>query len=217
MTATELLASVQAELAPRDRENRLVPLITAGEAPRSVFATIAAEELRIVRSDWRSCLTLASRSEEPAVREFFADLAAGERLALGTLPALAAAAGLDEAALDAYEPQAGCQAYPAYFAWLALNGEPSDVVVALYSNFAAWGSYCAAITGAMREQYGFDDEACAFFDFFATPAPGADEQAAAAVQTGLDAGRGDREARRYARLFQSYELMFWNTLADQPG
>jgi hypothetical protein len=64
----------------------------------------------------------------------------------------------------------------------------------------------------MREHYGFDDEACGFFDFFATPLP--DDEAVAVVQAGLDAGALDQEAaRRYARLFQSYELMFWNTLA----
>ncbi|MDT7598877.1 MAG: hypothetical protein QOK26_954, partial [Pseudonocardiales bacterium] len=34
-------------------------------------------------------------------------------------------------------------------------------------------------------------------------------------QAGLDAGTLDqRRVRQYARLFQSYELMFWNTLAE---
>jgi hypothetical protein len=37
----------------------------------------------------------------------------------------------------------------------------------------------------------------------------------AAVPSKLDTGTLDQDAaRRYARLFQSYELMFWNTLAD---
>ncbi|MFE0022656.1 transcriptional regulator [Amycolatopsis sp. NPDC059021] len=212
-SARELFESIHAELAPRDDDNRLVPLIARGEAPRAVFAAIAAEERRIVRSDWRSFHTLAARAEETNALEFFAGLAQGEGLALRKLDALADAAGPDDA--DVEKPRAGCQAYPAYFAWLALNGEPADVVVAITANFAAWGRYCAAIATAMREHYGFDDEACEFFDFFAAPVPEIEAQAVTAVQAGLDSGRATGEARTYARLFQSYELLFWNTLADE--
>ena len=213
--ARELLGEARTVLAPAEKDNRLVPLIASGAAPRSVFATIAAEERRIVPSDWRSFLTLASRCAEPNARELFTGLAAGESLALGKLAALADATGQDTAALRAYQPLAGCQAYPAYLAWLALFGEPADVVVALIANFAAWGDYCATIATAMREHYGFDDDACAFFDFFATPAPELEEQAVAALAAGMAAGRQDRdEAMTYGRLFQSYELMFWNTIAD---
>jgi hypothetical protein len=214
-SARELLASIRAELAPAESGNRLVPLVESGDAALSVFGTIAAEESHIVRSDWRSLHLLASRSEDPAAREFFAGLAQGEGLALAKLPALAAAGGLDEAALRAYEPMAGCQAYPAYFTWLALNAEPVDVILAVVANFAAWGDYCGRIAAAMRDRYSLGDDACGFFDFFATPVPEVVEQAVTAVQAGMDAGRGgEREACRYGRLFQAYELMFWNTIAD---
>jgi hypothetical protein len=119
----------------------------------------------------------------------------------------------DRAERLAQPAPAGCQAYPSYFAWLALNAEPADVVVALTANFAAWGGYCSAIATAMRTHYDFTDAACGFFDFFATPQP--PDQAAAAAQAGLDAGTLDPErTRRYARMIQSYELMFWNGLAD---
>lgn len=212
--ARELLAAARKTLAPAERDNRLVPLIAAGTAPRSVFATIAAEESRIVPSDWRSFLTIAARCTESNSRELFGGLAAGEGLALAKLRTLASACGLDDDALRAYQPQAGCQAYPSYLAWLAMFGEPADVVVALIANFAAWGDYCATIARAMREHYGFDDEACGFFDFFATPVPEVEEQAVAALQAGIDAGRQTDEAFTYGRLFQSYELMFWNTIAD---
>jgi len=62
---------------------------------------------------------------------------------------------------------------------------------------------------------GFDDEACGFFDFFATPVPGADKQTVAVVQSGIDSGECSGEARVYARLFQTYELMFWSTIAEE--
>lgn len=212
--ARELLATARTALAPAERDNRLVPLIAAGTAPRSVFATIAAEESRIVPSDWRSFLIIASRCSDQNSRELFAGLAAGEGLALGHLRALTSACGLDDDTLRAYQPQAGCQAYPSYLAWLAMFGEPADVIVALIANFAAWGDYCATIARAMREHYDFADEACGFFDFFATPTPEIEEQAVTALQAGIDAGRQTDEAFTYGRLFQSYELMFWNTIAD---
>ncbi|MFD0488251.1 TENA/THI-4/PQQC family protein [Saccharopolyspora erythraea NRRL 2338] len=216
-SARALLESVQQDLAPQDDDNRLVPLVRDGRAPRAVLAALAAEEHRIVASDWRSFLTLAGRATDEPTREFFAGLAQGEGVALKALPVLASALGMDREAVRAYRPQAGCQAYPAYVAWLALNAEPADAVVGVVANFAAWGQYCASIAKALRSQYGLDDDACAFFDMFASPPPEAQEQALAAVQAGIDAGRVTDAAREYGRLFQSYELMFWNTLADQAG
>jgi hypothetical protein len=218
-SARDLLETVRYRLAPEDDENRLVPLIASGQAPVSTIAALAAEEYHIVASDRRSFLALAARaaSAEPdgaaegvAAASFFSTLAQGESLAFATLPALAAAAGMDGAALRDYQPQAGCQAYPAYVAWLALNGEPAEVVLAMVANFAAWGGYCATLAGGLREHYGFDDEACGFFDFFATPAPELEEQALAAVHAEASLAL----ALRYGQLLQSYELMFWNSLAD---
>jgi thiaminase len=213
--APDVLAAARTILAPAEDGNRLVPMLASGRAPRSVFATMAAEETQIVRSDWRSLLTIAARCTDPESRTLFAALADGEALALTRLAGLRAATGIDDAALHAYQPKAGCQAYPAYMAWLSLNGEPADVIVALLANFAAWGGYCATVAAAMREHYGFDDEACAFFDFFAAPAPELEAQALKALQAGIDAGRHTDEAFTYGRLFQAYELMFWNTIADE--
>jgi hypothetical protein len=212
-SAQELLDRLRTELAPTEGANRFVPLVAQGKAPLSAIAALAAEERRIVASDWRSFLTLAARAPEPAARGFFSALAQSEGLVLLMLAPLADAAGLDE---DTYQVRPGCQAYPAHVAWLALNAEPTAAVLAMMINFDAWGAYCATIGQALREHYGFTDEACAFFDFFATPVPELEEQALAAVQAGLDAGVPLDGAREHARLLQAYELMFWNTLADKP-
>jgi hypothetical protein len=214
MRAAELLAGIQGELAADAAKNRLVPLIARGQAPLAAVGAIAAEEQHIIVSDRRSFLALAAKSAEAAAIDFFSGLAQGESLALAKVPALAAAAGLSVGDLQSYEPRAGAQAYPAFVAWLALNAEPAEVVVALFVNFAAWGEYCAAVSQALRKHYGFDDEACALFDFFTTPAPEMEQQALTVVQSWLDAGSPTLRAHRYARLMQSYELMFWNTLAD---
>ncbi|MFD6158939.1 hypothetical protein ACFWF7_00130 [Nocardia sp. NPDC060256] len=211
--ARKLLDEIQAELAPRDGDNRLVPLIASGKAARAVFAAIATEEWRITGSDWRSFHEMAARAADSQARAFFGMLAPGEQQAQVMLEALFAVAGADP---GTELPRAGCQAYPAYVAWLAVNGESASVAAGIYANFAAFGAYCRDVAAGMREHYGFDDAACAFFDFYATDVPEIEQQALRAIQAGLDSGRLKRdEAHLYARLFQSYELMFWNTLADE--
>ncbi|MGH2771440.1 MAG: transcriptional regulator, partial [Actinomycetota bacterium] len=191
-----------------------VPLVAEGRAPREALAMLACEELRIVPSDRRSFALLGVRFSESPAGEFFLGLAEAERHALGHLRDFARALGLDQHAIAAYRPQPGCQAYPSYVAWLALNGSRSDVALALIANLAAWGSFCAATATGLRARYGFDDQAVAFFDFFATPAPDFDQQALAVIEAGLRAGDLPQNARHAARMLQAYELMFWNTLAE---
>jgi hypothetical protein len=216
-TAGELLASIRAGATADAAGNPLVAAVAQGRAPLAAVAALAAEERIIIPSDRRSFLILAGRADEPMAVEFFTGLARGENLVLPTVAALAAAAGMDEAALSAYEPRAGCQAYAAYVAWLALNADPVEVALALVANFAAWGGYCGALAAGLRERYGFDDADCAFLDFFATPTREPEEQAVRAAQVALDQGRPLAGARRYGRLLHEYETTFWRTLAEIPG
>lgn len=212
--ARTLLERARNELKAAEAGNRLIPMVRQGAAPRSVFGLIAAEESRIVPSDWRAFLTLAARSTEPAARQFFAMLAEGERLSQAKLPPLALAGGMNAEAVREYQPMAGCQAYPSYVAWLALNGAPGDVIIALTANFAAFGDYCGALSAAMRDRYGLAAEATGFFDFMATPEPELTALAESAVQAASDADELTDDASLYARLVQEYELLFWNTVAD---
>jgi hypothetical protein len=209
-----LLDTVRGQLAPAEGANRLVPLVAEGRLPLERLAALAGEEYRIIRSDRRSFLVLAARFPEPPAVDFFVGLAQGETLALSKLLTFAAAVGMDEAALEAYEPRPGCQAYPAYVAWLALNGSQADVALSLVANFAAWGAYCGAVADGLRRHYHLDEAAVGFFDFFATPAPEIEEQAGAVARVSLRGGELAPSTRRHARLVQAYELLFWNTLAE---
>ncbi|MFJ8468006.1 thiaminase II/PqqC family protein [Streptomyces swartbergensis] len=217
--ARDLLATTTAELAPDPQSNPLVPRIARGEASRSTLAALALEQSWVIPADRRAFLHLAERSAatDPEAAAYFTTLAEGEALAGERLDALVRACGVEEAEAASYEPLPGCQAYPAYVAWLALNASPADVVLALTANFWAWGGYCATIAEALRDHYGFPEEACGFFDFFAEPSPELESQATAAVRAGLDAGRLDEtSAHRYGRLLQTYEAMFWNALSATP-
>ncbi|WP_330353002.1 transcriptional regulator [Streptomyces chartreusis] len=192
--------------------NPFVALIARGEADRTSLAGLALEQSRVIPADRLAFLHLARRAtpDAPESAAFFTFLAEGEVLAGERLGAFAAACGVTEAQSAAYETLPGCQGYPAYVAWLALNAEPAEAVFALTANFAAWGGYCATIAEALRTRYGFKDEACAFFDFFAEPSPELDRLAHAALEAG---GPNEPRADRYARLLQSYEDQFWATLS----
>ena len=55
---------------------------------------------------------------------------------------VAAAVGMDDAQLQAYEPAPGAHAYTAFMAWLALYGSEAEVAAGFLVNFAAWGANC---------------------------------------------------------------------------
>ncbi|MFJ5533319.1 transcriptional regulator [Streptomyces sp. NPDC093261] len=212
-TARELLEEATRKLAPDPHANRLLPLVARGAAQPATLAALALEQREVIAADRRAFLHLSERSrDEPACAAYFAALADGEGVAQNRLGAYASVCRADEAA-DTYESPADCQGYPAYVAWLALNGEPADVVLALGANFTSWSGYCASIAQALRRHYGFDDASCGFFDFFAEPSPDLHRKAEEAVQEGLDAGRVDEDrAHRYGRLLQGYETRFWHAL-----
>lgn len=216
-TARELLERTTGKCAPEPHANRLLPLIARGAAQRSTLAVLALEQGHVIPADRRAFLHLAERPDTgPDSAAFFTLLAEGEALAQDRLAAYAAACGADETRAAAYEPLAGCQAYPAFVAWLAMNGSPADVALALSANLATWGDYCATIAGALRRHYGFADEACGFFDLFAEPAPELRQRALAAVQEGLEAGQVDEDrSSHHGRLLQSYESHFWHALWEQ--
>ena len=206
VSGAALLAGVRAELAPVAQAlagHRYLTELEAGRVGEESLRAFAGEQQAIITSDRRSFEHLAGRFPQQPAGRFFAELAAGEAEALRLLGRFAAAVG----ARKAYEPQPGCQAYPAFVAWLALNGSPAQVALALLANLEAWGGSCARIRDALRPRYGA--EAVAFFDFFAQTPPGFEERALALLASGDSAATA-----RAARLLQAYELLYWDTLAD---
>jgi hypothetical protein len=117
--------------------------------------------------------------------------------------------GIDEGGLAHYELHAGCQAYPAFVSWLALNGSRADVALAFLANLAAWGESCRRLGALLKDRCDIS-----FFEFFTEAAPGFEELALTVADLGLAAGDSPSRALRSARLLQAYELLFWDTLAD---
>jgi hypothetical protein len=215
-----LVGDLQRELSEVEeqiRSHRFLAALDDGHVPRERLAALAGEQNAIISSDRRSFALLASRFPEPAAGDLFLSLAEGEGRALELLRAFASTVGADEKALRAHEPAPGAQAYPAFVAWLALNGSRSDVSLALLANLAARGANCGRVAEALRGRYRLDDEAVAFFTFFAEPPPDSQQRLLAVLDEGLGDGDSPVRARRAARLLQAYELLFWDTLAEGIG
>jgi hypothetical protein len=216
-TAAELLAGLTAELAELEaaiRGHRFLADLEAGRVDERRLRALAGEQFAVISSDRRSFCQLAARFPEPPAGDFFLFMAEGEGEALRRLSRLAAALGMGADDLRGHEPAAGAQAYPAYVCSLALAGSRADVALAFLVNLDAWGANCARARDALTARYGLDGEAVGFLDFFATPPPGFAERALAVADAGLVAGDAPARARTAARLLASYELMFWDALAE---
>jgi hypothetical protein len=109
------------------------------------------------------------------------------------------------------------QAYPSYWARLALNQQHAAAAAACAVNFPAWGSMCKSFLEALqsREEYGYSGKDSkldlAFIEFFATTIDNLDEMAATIMK---------REQVSYediittVRLLQEYEILFWDAVFD---
>ncbi|MEC3919409.1 hypothetical protein [Nocardia sp. CDC160] len=212
-TAEELIGRVRGEVSVGASGNRFLELLERGRIPRERLSWLAGEEYRIVDSDRRSFALLAARYPEPPSGAFFLTLAQGEAQAFRLLHDFAAALGLGEKDLHAYEPQPLAQAYPAYLAQRALFGTAAEVALAMLTNLEEWGNYCARTASALRARYELTDEAIAFFTFFADSPPDFAAQATEVVAAGLAAGEAPADLARAARLLHDYETAFWNSLA----
>jgi hypothetical protein len=216
-TARQLLATTTGKLAPDPGANPLVPLLARGAASRDTLAALALEQRWVIPADRRAFEYLAHRTADgaPDTAAYFTALAEGEGIAAERLAGFAAACSVGEERTVKHAPLPGCQAYPSYIAWLAVNGSPAETVLALHANFSAWGGYCATIAAALRRHYGFTDEACAFFDFFAAPAASPSWTAAVALRSSSGAGGLNQDlTQRYGRLLLAYEAMFWRSLRE---
>ncbi len=218
--AQRLVEDIRRELGPAEQEIRHHPYLAAleaGRVRREELRRFAGEQYHIIRSDLRSVALLVNRFGAAPSGPFFQAVLGGETAALAALEDFASAVGMDDGALEAYEPAPGCLAYSAFMAWLALYGSEAEVSAGFLVNFAAWGANCDRVGRALRDRYGLTEKATAFFDLFAAPPAGFEDQATAVVADGLARGADPRRVNRAARLLQGYEKLYWDTLHVLSG
>lgn len=109
------------------------------------------------------------------------------------------------------------QAYPSYWARLALGSQRAAGAAACAVNFPAWGRMCQQLLGALEKSDAGKvgekndlDKALAFIKFFATPIDNLDEMAAAIIMQEEEITLSYAEISEHVRLLQGCELMFWD-------
>ena len=215
MDAQTLCAQVRAELADveeRIRGNSWLAELEAGGLSPAALRAFAGEQLQVIPSDLRSFQMLADRFAGDPAGGYLEGMVTGERAALQALEAFAAAVGLDEPARQAYEPAAGCQAYPSFVARLARDGTPAEVAGAFLVNLDAWGSCCARMATVLPTSYQLAEQDCVFFAQFAGPTTELQRTSLEVIDAGLAQGVEAASIARAARLLQAYELLYWNSL-----
>mmetsp|Transcript_31211 Transcript_31211/g.65287 ORF Transcript_31211/g.65287 Transcript_31211/m.65287 type:complete len:260 (+) Transcript_31211:124-903(+) len=189
-------------------------------APRSLAGVSVPEQPSTTGTSSSS----SSEGEGGATVDLFQFLLGGEVYAAPLLLAYAKSVGLDEDSLRQHQQHsASAQAYPSYWARLAMSNKRAAAAAACAVNFPAWGAMCGRLLeslgssggdGGKEYNYanGVDDEGLAFIKFFATPIEELDMMAAAVL---------DEEDVSYedlvepVRLLQQYEIMFWDAIFEQ--
>lgn len=155
--------------------------------------------------------------------DLFQFLLGGELYASNLLLQCAEKLGIDEAGLKSHKTSPLAQAYPSYWARLALSGNRAAGAAACAVNFPAWGKMCKRLVEALgnpENGYGYggaDDPALRFINFFATPIDNLDEMAVAIIE---EEGVTYADLLEPVRLLQQYELFFWDAVfnvEDESG
>jgi hypothetical protein len=214
--ARRLVDEIRTDLRPIEEEiahHAFPRAVESGAAPIEALHAFVGHQRAIVASDLRSVALLVHRYGHGPAGSFLSGVLEGERVAQDRLVLLADGVGMSDADLQAYEVSAGGFAYGAYMAWQALYGSAAEFVAGILLNFPVWGSNCGRLGRGLREHYGLAAGDTAFLDGFAGMPP-FDEPALSIIQEGLDEGVRPADVHRAARLFQAYEKMFWDALAD---
>eukprot|EP00980_Cylindrotheca_fusiformis_P028213 scaffold22586_cov138-Cylindrotheca_fusiformis.AAC.33 len=205
-----------------------------GKLSLSQRQAFAREQYFVQLSDAKSFATLAGHKDfspasltgvsvpsplqpESSPVDLFQFLLGGEIYASSLLLDYARELGMDEDALrkppSSYRLSAKSQAYPSYWARLALSGQRAAAAAACAVNFPAWGQMCQLLLQALRDgdeykEYSSDDDpGLAFIKFFAAPIEDLDKMAAAIIE---EETVPYEELIEPVRLLQQYEIMFWD-------
>ena len=216
LTSNEVVKSIRVELSHVDDEIRnhvFLNELRDGNVHVNALKAFAGHQYHIINSDVRSGAMLVHRFGEPSVQAFFKQMLQGEFDASENIVVLAKKLGMTMENLKRYSLMPEGFAYATYMSWLSTYASAAEIVAGVLVNFAAWGDNCGHMSQSLRDRYGFTQEDTAFLDAFANM-PSFELVALQIIQDGLNAGVDPAQMHRAAFLFQGYERMFWDTMAE---
>lgn len=215
--ATEVIEEIRNDISSVDEEIRNHPFPAIFEEQRADekdLVPFVSTQYYIAQSDLRSFAKMTQRfGEDPDTRDFFNGIYQGEDVAVKGLFHLADKLGLSEDRLNDYDLSARGFAYATFVAWSAEYASAGEVATAILVNFEAWGHNCGRIRDSLEDYYGYTEDDTVYLATFADFDPMVD-QTKEILQQDLDNGLNPRKVLRTARMYQSYEKMFWDEMAD---
>jgi thiaminase len=213
--ARRLVAELRQDLRPLEDQIRKAAFLKAlenGQVSQAQLRAFAGEQYQILINDLRSNAVMVARFGTEPTGIFFRGNLEGEVIARGMFLDFAAALGMSEADLLAYEPRPHGQTYGHYAATMAAYATNAQIAAAFLVNFPVFGENTGRMGAALRNRYGFTAEQTAFFDFFSGLPSTFEDEALAVIAAGLEKGAEPREIKRSARLLQAYEKDFWDAV-----
>lgn len=209
MDAVNLILEIRKELSEENKKISGHPLLKDAETRRlseDKIKIFVIQQNYIVSYDLRSLALMLTRSKHQDEIDFFQPLIQGDAEALRRLHTFAEELGLKVEELSSQPLIPEAVAYTHYLAWLAIYANPGEQAAALIVNLPVWGEACKRFGAALKENYGY--KKLGFFELFSEPFD-ALERAAFKVMNRYIEGSSEN-MKRFAKMIQRYELMFWD-------
>jgi len=197
-----IIGNLREEL--KDLNQKILTHPSLQKPSREVLNRFVENQLYIIPHDLKALSHVLSRTIALDEVEFFKMLVDGDYEALKALHDLAYELNIK---LDYSRLSLKAVSYTHFLSWLALNGSPGDVAVALTVNLPVWGENVKKLGEHARI---LNIKSTKIFDLFSGPFGILEEKAEKISERYLDWGR----YRFIAKTIQQYELDFWDSLIE---
>jgi len=198
----DIIGNLREEL--KDLNQKILTHPSLQKPSREVLNRFVENQLYIIPHDLKALSHVLSRTIALDEVEFFKMLVDGDYEALKALHDLAYELNIK---LDYSRLSLKAVSYTHFLSWLALNGSPGDVAVALTVNLPVWGENVKKLGEHARI---LNIKSTKIFDLFSGPFGILEEKAEKISERYLDWGR----YRFIAKTIQQYELDFWDSLIE---
>lgn len=197
-----IIKSLREEL--KDLNEKIINHPSIGKPSKEVITKFVENQLYIIPHDLKALSYALSKTTILEEVEFFKILVDGDYEALKALHTLAEEL---EIKLDYEKLSVKAVSYTHYLSWLALNGSPGDIAVALTVNLPVWGENVRKLGEHARS---LNIKSIELFSLFSGPFDILGEKAEKIAERYLDWER----YRFIAKAIQEYELGFWDSLIE---